>query len=167
MPLIELPLIWVVFVDCLAWAVASVTVGYIAHRWPLRRLEREGPLTRLRGFERDGRWYERRLRVKRWKDRLPEAGAFFAGGFSKRSLSRVDGPTLGRFIAETRRAELTHWALMAVAPVFFLWNPWWLGLVMIAYALIANLPCLVVQRYNRARLVRVRCRVDAVSESRP
>ena len=42
---------------------------------------------------------------------------------------------------------------MAAGPVFLLWNPWWLGLLMFAYAVIANLPCLIVQRYNRARLV--------------
>ena len=36
-----------------------------------------------------------------------------------------------------------------------LWNPWFLGLLMLAYAVIANLPCLIVQRYNRARLLRL------------
>jgi glycosyl-4,4'-diaponeurosporenoate acyltransferase len=166
-PVIELPIGWVVVVDVVAWAAFGFGFGYVAHRWPLARLERSGRITRLRRFERDGRWYERRLRIKRWKDRLPEAGAFFAGGFSKRSLRGADDATLTRFVAETRRAELTHWAVIAVGPLFLLWNPWWLGLVMIAYALIANLPCLLVQRYNRARLLRVLRRSGSVSESRP
>jgi glycosyl-4,4'-diaponeurosporenoate acyltransferase len=39
-----------------------------------------------------------------------------------------------------------------------LWNPWWLGLAMVGYALAANLPCLLTQRYNRARLMRMLAR---------
>jgi glycosyl-4,4'-diaponeurosporenoate acyltransferase len=73
---------------------------------------------------------------------------------------------LNRFVTETRRAEATHWVLLAAGPLFLLWNPWGLGLVMIAYAVVANVPCLVVQRYNRARLLRVveRARRRAPSE---
>jgi glycosyl-4,4'-diaponeurosporenoate acyltransferase len=48
--------------------------------------------------------------------------------------------------------------LLAVSPLFLLWNPWWLGLVMIAYAVVANGPCILIQRYNRGRLVRVLAR---------
>jgi len=56
---------------------------------------------------------------------------------------------------ETRRAELTHWLLMVPAPFFFLWNPAWAGWVMIVYALLANCPFIMIQRYNRPRLERV------------
>ena len=31
----------------------------------------------------------------------------------------------------------------------------WLGALMVVYALVANVPCLLIQRYNRARLERV------------
>jgi glycosyl-4,4'-diaponeurosporenoate acyltransferase len=86
---------------------------------------------------------------------LPEAGSFFPGGFPKRTLGDRGSPHLERFVVETRRAELTHWVVLAAGPVFFLWNPWWLAVVMVVYALVANLPCIFVQRYNRARLERV------------
>ena len=154
-PVVDWPLGVVVGVDVVAWAGVGVGAGYLAHRLPLSRLERDGWLTRLRPFERDGRVYERRLRIKRWKARLPEMGAFFAGGFSKRRLAGAGPDDLARFVAETRRAELTHWWVLAAGPVFLLWNPWWLGLVMLVYAVVANVPCLVVQRYNRARLTRL------------
>ena len=38
---------------------------------------------------------------------------------------------------------------------FFLWNPCWADLVMVAYALAANLPCILAQRYNRSRFQRL------------
>lgn len=153
--LIDLPIGWTVVVDIVAWAVLSTAAGYLAHRAPVARFASDGILTRLRPFERDGRWYERRLAIKRWKGHLPEAGDLFRDGFSKRSLRSDSVDQLERFVVETRRAEVTHWILLAAGPLFVLWNPWGLALVMVVYGVVANLPCLVVQRYNRARLLRV------------
>jgi glycosyl-4,4'-diaponeurosporenoate acyltransferase len=44
---------------------------------------------------------------------------------------------------------------MLMTPAFVVWNPWWVEIAMVVYALAANLPCLLVQRYNRARLARL------------
>lgn len=43
---------------------------------------------------------------------------------------------------------------LAFVPLFFLWNPWWADLVIVAYAIAANVPCIVAQRYNRVRFQR-------------
>lgn len=145
----------VALVDAAVWAVWSSACGYAAHRIPADRLARDGWLLRIRPVERDGRAYERALRIKRWKDLLPEAGGLFRGGFSKRRVLRHDRAYLEQFLVETRRAELAHWPILLLGPVFFAWNPWWLGIAMVAYALAANLPCILVQRYNRARLYRI------------
>jgi len=145
----------IVLIDAGVWASWSAVCGYVAHRIPPSRLSRDRGLLRIRGFEAGGRFYERWLRIKRWKDRLPEAGALFRGGFSKRRVRVGDPAYLERFTVETRRAELTHWLILAASPWFFLWNPWWLGLAMVGYGIIANVPCLAIQRYNRARLLRM------------
>lgn len=140
------------------WGVLSVGAGYLYHRRPVTSFDHDSWLTRLLAFERDGRVYERRLRILRWKDQLPEAGGLFAGGFSKRTaLSRSTG-YLERFVVETRRAEVTHWALLAAGPFFFLWNPWYAGVLMLVYAVAANVPFIIIQRYNRARLLRILAR---------
>lgn len=155
MPLVDLSSPALVLADIVAWGLVSATVGYLAHRLPLHRLEHDNALTRLRPFERDGRFYERRLRIGRWKDRVPEADDVFPGGVSKRAVTRAD---LDRYLLETRRAELTHWGIMAAAPLFLLWNPWAIWLLMVGYAVVANVPCLVIQRYNRARILRILAR---------
>lgn len=137
-----------VLLDIVAWVV----LGYLGHRIPPHRLDQDrGPL-RLRPFETGGAWYAQRLRIKRWKDRLPEAGAAFGGGLSKRRLPGHRPTDLADFARETRRAELVHGTLVAASVAFVLWNPWWLAGVMVLYALVANGPCLLVQRYNRARV---------------
>ena len=147
-----------VVLDCVAWGALSFAVGYATHRRPAAAFSDDGAVTRLRPFESEGRWYERRLCIGAWKRRIPEAGGFFDGGFSKRSLPSRDAAHLERYVAETRRAEVTHWALVASAPLFVLWNPPALAAVQVGYATAANLPCIAIQRYNRARLLRLLAR---------
>ena len=143
-----------VLLDAVAWAVVHVVAGYAAHRVPLRALRRDRGILRLHRFERDGRFYSR-IGIRRWKDALPEAGAFFAGGVSKKQLPSPERGGLARFAAETRRAELAHWWALAALPLFALFNPLYAMPLMALYAIAANVPCIAVQRYNRARLTRV------------
>jgi len=153
---VHLPWPWVVVLDAVAWAGWSALAGWWTGRWTAARVPAaavDGPLLRLRPFEEGGSWYQRRLLVKTWKDWLPEAGRAF-GGRSKRHLPPGGEGGLPRFLAECRRAERTHWLILAATPVFALWNPLGLLVGMVGFALVANVPCLVVLRYNRARLLR-------------
>jgi glycosyl-4,4'-diaponeurosporenoate acyltransferase len=167
LPLLELSNGKAVLVDCLVWTLVSTAVGYATHRAPDERFAGDGRLLRARGWERGGRFYEDRLHIKAWKARLPEAGHWFAGGFDKKHLGDGSTAHLEQFVLETRRAEWTHWLLLVTGPCFLLWNPWWLGLVMIAYAVIANGPCILIQRYNRSRLERVLVRARRVHAPPP
>jgi glycosyl-4,4'-diaponeurosporenoate acyltransferase len=153
-----------VLVDVGAWALIHSATGYAAHRVPLHRLQSDGWLLRLRRFEGDGRFYER-LAIRRWKDALPEAGALFPGGVSKRRLPSPDAAGLQRFAAETRRAELGHWWAMAGGPLFALWNPPPIAAAMVAYGVLVNAPFIAIQRYNRARVSRALVRASRSSPS--
>ena len=143
-----------VLVDIAAWAVFHTATGYAVHRLSLARLQRDTWLLRERRFEHSGRLYER-VRIRAWKDRLPEAGALFAGGISKRHVQGRDGAALARFAAETRRAEYGHWLAMACGPLFVLWNPPLVAAAMVGYAVVVNVPFIAIQRYNRERIGRL------------
>jgi len=134
--------------DVVGWAVIHSATGYAAHRLPTRRLEADGWGLRVRPFELA---LYRRLGVPRWKDRLPEAGALFPGGISKRHLP----DSLEVFVRETRRAELAHWWALAAGPVFALWNPPLGVVLMVLYGIVVNAPFIAIQRYNRARAQRL------------
>ena len=144
-----------VVVDVVAWGVFHATTGYAAHRLSDAWLDRDRRLLRLRGFESGGRWYRHWLRIDRWKDRLPEAGDLFTGGVSKRQLPGRDARGLQLFVRETRRAELAHWWAMCCGPVFVLWNPPFAAALLIGYGVLVNLPFIAIQRFNRARAVRL------------
>lgn len=146
----------VVLVDAGVWALWSLMVGWVQSRRPWTSL-RPGPLARIGTWERGGSWYRERLRLKRWKHRLPEAGTWF-GGLSKRQMPAGSEGGRDRFAAECLRAERTHGWILAITPLFALWNPIGLFVANLGFAVIANLPCLVVARSNRARLEAVASR---------
>lgn len=149
--LIELPLGWIIILNVAGWPVIQFSLAWAFTRMPIAWFN---PLPTC-NWEQDGRFYERRFAIKRWKDHLPDAARWFGGGFAKATLGATDLAYLRRFTQETWRGELCHWCAIAFAPVFILWNPWWASLIMFIYALAANLPCILVQRYNRIRFQRV------------
>jgi len=110
---------------------------------------------RKRDWENEGKFYQDIFFVKKWKGLLPEGAALFAQGFRKKRLQGKNEDYFSTFVAETCRAEGVHWVTMGFAPLFFFWNPFWVGVIMMLYAVIVNAPCIITQRYNRIRLQRL------------
>lgn len=160
--LIELPVPWIIALNVAGWPVIQFTLAWAFTRMPVEWFS-PGP---AHAWEQNGRFYEIIFGIKYWKDWLPDAARWFGSGFSKGSLAGNDPEYLKRFIRETCRGELCHWAALAFAPAFFLWNPWWADLIMASYAVAANLPCILAQRYNRARFQRLLLRQTSKT-SRP
>jgi glycosyl-4,4'-diaponeurosporenoate acyltransferase len=148
---IDLPIAWMIALNVLGWPIIQIALA-----WGFTRLPLSFFIARpVWNWESDGHVYEARMRIKSWKDLLPDGANWFSGGFPKATLAGRDRAYLARFNRETWRGELCHWLAIACTPLFFLWNPWWADLVMVGYSLTANLPCIFVQRYNRARINRL------------
>jgi glycosyl-4,4'-diaponeurosporenoate acyltransferase len=145
-------LIWAA--NLLGWPLIHLAVASVALRLPAHLFANDSWITVPRKWEREGRLYRDWLRIRRWKSLLPD-GAPWLGGFAKKRINFRDASYLGQFLLETRRAEVAHWCMILFLPMFYLWNPPWACLVMTAYALVANLPCILAQRYNRIALYRV------------
>ena len=145
-------LIWAA--NLLGWPLIHLSVASVALRLPARYFAQDGWITAPRRWEREGRFYRDWLGIRGWKSWLPDGAPWF-GGFAKKTIRSRDASYLEQFLLETRRAELAHWCMLLFAPLFFLWNPPWACVVMVAYALAANLPCILVQRYDRIALHRV------------
>jgi glycosyl-4,4'-diaponeurosporenoate acyltransferase len=152
--------LFAVAVDIAVWLAIHLAVVMSTARMQPDSFNPESWLYRQRTWERGGKTYKSALKVKKWKRLLPDGATVFKGGFRKKHLGKADAAYLRRFILETCRAEFTHWVILLFALIFFVWNEWWIGLIMVAYALTTNMPCIVVQRYNRMRLERVyeRCK---------
>ena len=144
---LDLPLPWIAVLNVVLWPLIQLGLAWGFTRMPVRWFD--GPPRPQRG---NPEFYERWFHIRKWKARLPDGAAWFAGGFAKGGMDSADPEYLRRFIAETRRGEACHLCALAFTPLFFLWNPWWGNVVVTAYALAANLPCILAQRYNRLRL---------------
>ena len=156
MRLIYLPTLWTIVIDFVIWFIIHVGVVAIMVRIPAKHFDSNYWLYRSRKWERNGNVYQEVFRIKKWKQHLPD-GARVLGrlGFQKKQLNGTSPECFGAFLIETCRAELTHWILILFAPFFFLWNRPGVGLFMIFYALLENLPFIIAQRYNRYRFRRL------------
>lgn len=154
----ELPLWVIALINTLAWPAIQIGLAWAFTRMPDHWFGRDAA---PKNCPCEKRFMERVLRVKDWKDHLPDAATWFAGGFAKAKLGGNDPEYLRRFIRETRRGELCHWCAIACVAFFLPWNPWWADLVIMTYAIAANLPCILVQRYNRSRLSKLLARSRA------
>jgi len=148
---IELSIGWIIVLNVAGWLIIQLGLAWLFTRMPVTWFNPG----RGHAWERGGHFYERVFGIKRWKDRLPDAARWFGGGFAKGSLAGTGPDYLRRFMRETWRGELCHWLAIGCAPLFFLWNPWWGDLIIVGYALAANLPCILAQRYNRNRFGRL------------
>ena len=153
-----MPIALLILANILFWLVVQLGAAAVGTRLAPKRFNPRNPGFRERSWERGGRLYERVFRVRVWKDLLPDGAAWFRGGFPKATLRQADPAYVERFIRETCRGEAVHWAVVLCGPLSLLWNPPWAGGVMLFYGLAANLPCILIQRYNRLRLRRVRIR---------
>lgn len=144
-------------VNLLIWTLIAFGAGWYHRRSTIEHLERDGCVLRLRQFEAGGAWYERRLRIKSWKEQLPETGAR-GGGMSKRQLPGRNREALERFAAECRRGERTHWTITAAGPAFVVWNTYPETIAISVANAAGNAPFIAILRYNRARIVRMLAR---------
>lgn len=158
---VELPAAWIIALNVAYLPTAQLGVALLFTNLPAGRFSPASPLFRERPWERGGRLYESAFAVRTWKAWLPDGGRWL-GGFSKGALRGRDRRYLEAFRVEACRGEAAHLAQIPAVLLALLWNPWpTAALVIIAYALISNLPCILAQRHTRIRINRVILRLGS------
>lgn len=155
MPIVDLPILWIVVLDALAWGFFHLAISFYTVRIPYNWFQRNAHLFRLFPFEQNGTLWNQLFFVNSWKSLIPDGTMFIRNGYNKRALQGTDIHSLKEFIVESRRAEFTHWLTILPAALFFLWNPLWASWINVAYALCFNIPIILAQRYNRPRFERL------------
>lgn len=153
---IELPGLWIALLNGLGIPAAHLLIAWGCTRLPTTLFRSRRPPLPGGSF----RLYERLFLVRRWKALLPDAAPWF-GGIPKGRLQSADAAYLDTFAAETRRGEFSHWLQMIVISTFILWTPFPAALVIIGWALVSNLPCIISLRHTRLRILNLRHRIKA------
>ena len=110
-------------------------------------------------WEKSGKLYKK-LRVKRWKDHVPDASKHHKDMYEKKVNIRPDKENLRRLIQETCVAEMVHYQLIILClPVRRIW-PGLGGWIVFGLCVLGNLVFAIIQRYNRPRLIRAYERLE-------
>ncbi|MCX8028415.1 MAG: hypothetical protein N2712_00265 [Brevinematales bacterium] len=147
-------LVFMIIVNSVFWISVHFFSGYLVHFIPKSFYTGNNPLFKERFWEFNGKLYEKVFLIKLWKDRLPEAGELLSiNPFNKKKFLSRDKEYISRFITETCRAELSHLLPFLFLPISFVWNNFIEAMVvMVLYCVVANIPFVMIQRYNRIRL---------------
>lgn len=111
-------------------------------------------------WEEQGKFYNRKFHIERWKDHLPDKSKVVKSTVEKSIHATQRTPEhLRRLLQETCVAEFIHWALLVCSPILLLTmqGPW--SIVMTVLYGLSNIPFIMIQRYNRPRLARLYARM--------
>ncbi len=107
-------------------------------------------------FERETKIYSR-LRVRQWQKLVPDVSRVFPKIVPRKEL--VNEPSCAKLrimINETCVSEVTHVMLSVLgAAMIWLWPGTGGRILFAVYVLVGNLPYIIIQRYNRPRLIRL------------
>ncbi len=110
-------------------------------------------LFKERKWEAGGTVYQRVFKVKLWKTTIPELSDLIKPIFPRKRITTYDKEYLYKYLTESCRAELTHWGIILSSLLFALWSSFTQTATMILLALTLNLPFVIIQRYNRPRII--------------
>lgn len=141
---------------CVLCLAAISIVGFIAGRLlSVIRFNAEIFPFRLYEFENSGKLYEK-LSIKRWQNKLPDMSRIFIKFMPEKRLSECTDGKLAVMINETCVAELTHIILALLGFLCIVICNNIVAVICSALYFIGNIPFIMIQRYNRPRLVRLR-----------
>lgn len=109
-------------------------------------------------WEQEGRIYEK-IGIQHWKNHTPDMSKHFQKTFAKQGNLLRSPEHLRKLVAETCSAEFVHTVLILLSPAFVLLMDEYGVLAMMLYIL-GNLISLIIQRYNRPRIMKIIQRIE-------
>lgn len=105
-------------------------------------------------WEANGSFYKRKLKIEKWKNKLPDKSRAVHMMVEKSVNDDRSSGHMLKIVKETCVAETVHWALLLCSPLFAYLMERPLGIwASVLYGL-SHIPFIMIQRYNRPRLLR-------------
>lgn len=152
---------------CAIYLALTGVVGFFVGRIiPKRWIQPEKGWFRSFPFEKNGTAYEK-LGIRKWHKKVLDMSRIFPGLMPPKSLSGDYMQNLPVMIQETCVAETVHIAV-SIAGFRCLWI--WPGIggvtVTAIHIVLLNIPFILIQRYNRPRLIRLQQKLLAKKEKK-
>lgn len=134
-------------------AVLGILSHFVGQALPRARFSAESFPYRTADWENGGRVYEK-LGIKHWKDALPDMSRIMPDMVKKKLTGQNREQGMDVLIAETCVAECVHyWLIVLSLGIFLFWRGGWAVVFWLVYNILGNVPFILIQRYNRPRLV--------------
>ena len=142
--------------------LSQILASYIVNSLSYSTLYRLYPHFRTLKWERNGMIYQDVFRIRLWKEYVPAMGTFD----KKHLASALKADYLTTYLLENLRAELCHEVSILFGFVIcFFANGNHVDAKIMLWLIFINVPCIMIQRYNRPRFETVinRPRPDGTS----
>lgn len=147
------------------YIVVGAISFFIGQSLPRRNFDHQAFPYHAFRWEKGGKIYLK-LRIQFWKDKVPDMSRYITRMFRKKLTVMRSPDYLQDLIAETCVAEAVHWGLIFISPIYMVLLDGPLGSVGALLFALGNVPFVLIQRYNRPRLVQLMNRQREVAEAR-
>ena len=150
-------------IHCAFAGTVGFFFGRLISQWPIKP---DRGWFRSFAIERNGKIYEK-LNIHKWQAKVPDMSRVFPKLMPPKNLRGDYMQRLPVMIQETCVAELTHIVVSLLGlPCLWIW-PGMGGVVVTAvFILLLNVPYILIQRYNRPRLMRLQTKLEARNEKK-
>jgi glycosyl-4,4'-diaponeurosporenoate acyltransferase len=140
---------------CVIWPIIQISSAVICLKIPDEKFNPNSFFYGCHKWEKEGKLYAKIFKVNRWKKLLPDGRVILISKLSKHHSSGFSQGNLEKYLVESCRGELSHWISILPFWIFGFIAPGYVVFYMLLYALLVNLPCIIAQRYNRPRVLRI------------
>lgn len=105
-------------------------------------------------WEKNGTFYNR-FHISKWMSKLPDMSRIVPYMFRKKLDGDMTAEHIMQYIKETCLAELVHFLLILSSPILALIVGGRRGVIFMLIYSFCNIPFIMIQRYNRPKLVRL------------
>ena len=136
-------------------AVIGILAHYVGESLPRGLFSEYKFPSRAFKWERDGKFYNR-LNIKKWKTKLPDMSRIMRDMLPKRVTYDATSDNIDELIKETCVAEcIHHWLCVFSVGIYLIWKDY-VGVILALVFVAFNIPFMMIQRYNRPHLIKLR-----------
>lgn len=136
-------------------AVIGILAHYVGESLPRGLFSEYKFPYRAFKWEKDGKFYNC-LRMKKWKNHLPDMSRIMRDMLPKRITFDATSDNIDALIKETCVAECVHyWLCIFSVGIYLIWKNY-VGVILALVFIACNIPFMMIQRYNRPHLIKLR-----------
>jgi glycosyl-4,4'-diaponeurosporenoate acyltransferase len=128
---------------------------FIGEALPRRLFHPERFPFRTFKWEQNGKFYKKHFKIELWKSKMPDKSQKVKSMEQKSVSGDRSSEHLQRLTLETCVAEAVHWVLLLLSGLFSIFMARPLGYVVSVLYALSHVPLIMIQRYNRPRLMRL------------